>query len=87
VTGVSHATVSLGRRVVLHDVSFTPQPGQLAAVCGPNGAGKTTLLRALAGLLPHAGAPDPRRVAYLPQEQLWQETSDSRSTAAKPSEP
>ena len=67
-TGVSHATVSLGRRVVLHDVSFTPQPGQLAAVCGPNGAGKTTLLRALAGLLPHAGAPDPRRVAYLPQD-------------------
>jgi iron complex transport system ATP-binding protein len=68
VTGLSHATVALGGRSVLHDVSFTPLPGELAALCGPNGAGKTTLLRALAGLLPGTARPDPRRVAYLPQD-------------------
>ena len=43
--------VSLAGRVVLHEVSFEPQPGWTAIV-GPNGAGKSTLLRALAGLLP-----------------------------------
>jgi iron complex transport system ATP-binding protein len=55
--------------------------GELVALVGPNGAGKTTLLRALAGLLPHAGAvrlagrdlsglaprERARLVAYLPQ--------------------
>ena len=39
----------------------------MLALCGPNGAGKTSILRALAGLLPGAPAPNPRRVAYLPQ--------------------
>ena len=52
---------------MLHDVSLTAMPGELVALCGPNGAGKSTLLRALAGLLPGTGPPDPRRVAWLPQ--------------------
>jgi ABC-type sulfate/molybdate transport systems ATPase subunit len=43
------------------------------ALLGRSGAGKTTLLKALAGLLPSAGAPfgalpaEARRVGYLPQ--------------------
>ncbi len=57
----------LGNRPVLHDIGFTAVAGELVALCGPNGAGKTTLLRALAGLLPHTPAQDPKRVAYLPQ--------------------
>jgi iron complex transport system ATP-binding protein len=67
VTGLSHFTIALGGRTVLHDVSFSAAPGAFAALCGPNGAGKTTLLRALAGLLPGTQSPDPRRVAYVPQ--------------------
>jgi len=65
--GVSHLSTTLGGRTVLHDVSVAARPGELVALCGPNGAGKSTLLRAMAGLLPGTAAPDPRRVAYLPQ--------------------
>ena len=49
-------SVSLGRRGVLHDVSFSVAEGERVGLVGPNGAGKTTLLRAVAGLLPHDGA-------------------------------
>ena len=62
------ATVALGGRPVLHDIAFAAAPGELVALCGPNGAGKSTLLRALAGLLPGLPRPDPRRLAYLPQD-------------------
>jgi manganese/iron transport system ATP-binding protein/manganese/zinc/iron transport system ATP- binding protein len=54
---------------VLSDVSFTLEPGTIAAVLGPNGGGKTTLFRALLGDLPvrrgtvELGA----RPAYVPQ--------------------
>jgi iron complex transport system ATP-binding protein len=65
--GVSHLSTTLGGRTVLHDISIAARPGELVALCGPNGAGKSTLLRAMAGLLPGTEAPDPRRVAYLPQ--------------------
>lgn len=40
-----------GGRVVLHDISFAADSGQILAVLGPNGAGKTTLLRCILGFL------------------------------------
>jgi iron complex transport system ATP-binding protein len=67
VIGLSHLTVALGARTILHDVNLTAGPGELVALCGPNGAGKSTLLRALAGLLPDTPMRDPRRVAWLQQ--------------------
>ncbi|MFI6318229.1 ATP-binding cassette domain-containing protein [Nonomuraea sp. NPDC050556] len=53
---VRSATVEVGRRVLLEQVSFDLPEGRLLAVVGPSGAGKTTLLRALSGRLkPSAG--------------------------------
>jgi ABC-type Mn2+/Zn2+ transport system ATPase subunit len=49
-------------------VSFTLEPGTIAAVLGPNGGGKTTLFRALLGELPALGAADLGGFpAYVPQ--------------------
>ncbi|WP_442968825.1 ABC transporter ATP-binding protein [Ramlibacter sp.] len=44
------------RRQVLRDVDLRVPAARWTSIVGPNGAGKSTLLRALAGLLPHAGA-------------------------------
>ena len=47
---VNRLNVSHGAIHALHDISFSVEPGKLAAVIGSNGAGKTTLLRTLSGL-------------------------------------
>ena len=52
---VEGLTVSLGGRLVLGDLSFSMELGQVVAIVGRNGVGKTTLLRSLAGLQSREG--------------------------------
>lgn len=47
---------SFGRRVVVDDLTFTVQRGEVFGFLGPNGAGKTTTMRMILGLIqPTAG--------------------------------
>ena len=53
---VEHLYHRYGSFEVLHDVSFSVQPGEIFGFIGPNGAGKTTTIRVMATLLePMAG--------------------------------
>jgi len=45
-------TKSFGDHVVVDDVSFTVETGEILGFLGPNGAGKTTTMRMLTGFLP-----------------------------------
>ena len=47
---VSNLSVARGGKILLHDVSFSVEPGQALVLRGANGIGKTSLLRCIAGL-------------------------------------
>jgi zinc transport system ATP-binding protein len=77
--------VTINGKVVLENITFTVEPGQLLGIIGPNGAGKTTLLRAILGLIPiHSGTLEVLglpvnkiygrrgRIGYMPQRQLFE---------------
>ncbi len=49
---VDHITKKYKNRMVLDDVSFSIQTGDIIGLVGGNGAGKTTLMRAVAGSIP-----------------------------------
>lgn len=48
---IDHVSVSYGENEVLHDVTFTVEPGRSIAIVGPSGSGKTTTMQALLGML------------------------------------
>jgi zinc/manganese transport system ATP-binding protein len=72
--------VWLSGREILHDVSFSIEPGEFTGLIGANGAGKTTLMRVILGLqAPSAGSvlvdghARARRnpvIGYVPQKVL-----------------
>ncbi|WP_028547467.1 ABC transporter ATP-binding protein [Paenibacillus sp. UNC451MF] len=50
-------SVTMRKKNVLQDVTFTLEKGRIAGLLGPNGAGKSTLLKVCSGLLePSVGA-------------------------------
>ncbi|WP_337861689.1 metal ABC transporter ATP-binding protein [Nitrososphaera sp.] len=80
VVELEHVSFSYGSTLVLDDISFTVEKGDLLGMIGPNGAGKTTLFSCMLGLLSgYRGAirifgedirkntKMLRRVGYIPQ--------------------
>lgn len=49
---LSGLSAGYGPKIVVTDVSFALEPGQILALLGHNGAGKTTTLKSVMGLLP-----------------------------------
>ncbi|MGI5131180.1 ABC transporter ATP-binding protein [Pseudonocardia sp. CA-107938] len=76
---VRDLVVELGRRRILHQVSFDVPAGQVTGLLGPSGCGKTTLMRSIVGIARitagsvtvlgrPAGAADlRRRIGYVTQ--------------------
>lgn len=49
---VSGLTMGYGEKVVLRDISFNVQPGEVFVILGGSGCGKSTLLKNMIGLFP-----------------------------------
>lgn len=48
---IKNLNKTLGRRQILHDISFEAYEGEVFGFLGPNGAGKTTTIKIIVGLL------------------------------------
>ena len=48
---ISHLSKTMGKREILHDISFEAYAGEVFGFLGPNGAGKTTTIKIAVGLL------------------------------------
>ena len=51
---LNHVTKTYGKKIALHDVSFTiPVGGKIIGLLGPNGSGKTTLIKTIMRIIRH----------------------------------
>lgn len=48
---LEHVNKTIGKRQILHDISFETYAGEVFGFLGPNGAGKTTTIKLIVGLL------------------------------------
>lgn len=78
---ISNLTKRFASGIVVDDVSFSVQSGEVVCLVGPNGAGKTTIMRILAGYVPATSGTATidgldvcdyslecrRRIGYLPE--------------------
>jgi zinc/manganese transport system ATP-binding protein len=78
------AAVTVGDRMLWHNVNVDVPAGQFVAILGPNGVGKSTLIKAALGLVPlsegeafvlgkPAGTANPD-VGYLPQRRSFEQS-------------
>jgi iron complex transport system ATP-binding protein len=61
VIGVRHLDLHVAGRLLVSDIAFSLQTGELCALTGRNGTGKSSLLRTICGLMPA----DPQRVFIM----------------------
>jgi ABC-2 type transport system ATP-binding protein len=77
---VCHVTKSFADRVVVSDLSFSVDPGEMFGLIGPNGAGKTTTIRMVMDIIkPDSGTVSilgkklgediKNRLGYMPEER------------------
>jgi len=65
-------------RVILNNINFALDSGDVLAILGPNGAGKTTLLRCMLGFLKWKRGftlIDGEDLSSIPQRRLWKRVS------------
>ncbi|EAC4664019.1 ABC transporter ATP-binding protein [Listeria monocytogenes] len=48
---LEHVTKKIGKKNIVHDISFDIHKGEVFGLLGPNGAGKTTIIRSIVGLI------------------------------------
>lgn len=76
---VRNLSKSYGNHLVLDDISFSLEEGQIIGLLGPNGCGKTSLLKILTGLIndytgevlidgENVGVNSKAMIAYLPEK-------------------
>ena len=80
---VSHVYKKYGRKLVLRDVSFQAEKGQITCLIGINGVGKSTLLRAIMGLTPINGG-QVRIDGLPPGKSVYEKTAYVPDTSIAP---
>jgi ABC-2 type transport system ATP-binding protein len=76
-------TKRYGSKVVIHDLSFTVERGEIVGFLGPNGAGKTTTMRMIAGFT----TPTSGRVTVAGYDMATQNAEAARLIGYVPERP